>query len=113
MAATNYALQEQVSGSTWAAAYGNSVQTLDILQIVDAGGSTLLNIDSTGTVHKPSSSPTNGTHAGVFESSITSGSTAAIVAATFTNPANLDILQLVAPAGGGVTSYIDYLGVSH
>jgi len=111
MAATNYSLIERALGSSWSTAYANTVQTLDILQIVNSG-SVLLNIDSTGVVHSPSSSPTNGTHVGVYESSIASGTVAQLMAATFANPANSDILQLI-NVGGNIANYIDYLGVSH
>lgn len=113
MAATSYSLIQSVQGSSWAAAYGAQGSALDIMQIVDAGGSTLLNITSTGVVHNPASGATKGTSVGVYETSVSSGTTAQIVAAAFTNPQQYDILQLIAPAGGGVNNYIDYLGVSH
>lgn len=92
---------------------GGPVQNIDLLQIVDEGGSVLINVDYAGTVHNPSSGATgNNTRCGQFKSSIASGTTAAIFAATFLNPANSDILQTINP-GGNVAYYLDYLGVAH
>lgn len=111
MAATSYSLIERAQGSSFAAAYGAQGSALDLLQIINSG-SVLLNVDSTGVVHNPASSPTNGTSTGVYQSSRASGTTAQLFAASFTNPANLDVLQLV-NVGGSIAHYIDYLGVSH
>jgi hypothetical protein len=117
MAATGVAVFEQINGTSWANAFqqvGGPVQNLDLIQIVSpAGGSILINVDYNGVVHNPASAATTAnTRIGQFKSNITSGTTAAIFAATFTNPSNLDILQVVAE-GGNVANYLDYLGVSH
>lgn len=113
MANTSFAQLGQVSGSSWAAAFANNVQTLDIFQIVDFGGNILLNVDSTGVVHNPASSPTNGTNYGPYQTRLTSGTTAALFADAFSNPSNQDILQLISPGGGSILNYIDANGVSH
>jgi len=117
MAATLQALLQSINGSSWATAYPQVqgiAQNLDLLQIVSPNGeSVLLNVDYAGVVHNPASGNTNGTRIGQFKSNIASGTTEALFAATFTNPSNLDILQVVSPAGGNVVKYIDYAGVSH
>ena len=119
MAATREAILGQLGGTSWATALpqvtpnGVGPQNLDILQIVDlAGENVLINVDYAGTVHNPASGATSGTRCGQFRSTRSSGTTAQIFAATFTNPDNSDILQVVSP-GGNVPKYIDYLGVSH
>jgi hypothetical protein len=93
---------------------GVSGQNLDILQIVDnTGGTVFVNVDSTGTVHNPAVNPTNGTRVGPFITRInTPASTAQFFADTFTNPSNLDILQVI-NLGGNVSYWLDYLGVAH
>lgn len=118
MAATQNALLESINGTSWANAFqqvGGPVQNLDILQIVSPNGeSVLVNVDYAGVVHNPAVGATgNNTRVGQFRSNIPSGTTAALFAATFTNPSLLDILQIVNPAGGNVVKYIDYAGVSH
>jgi hypothetical protein len=119
MAATREAILGQLGGTSWATALpqvtpnGVGSQNLDILQIVDIKGeNVLINVDYAGVVHNPASGNTNGTRCGQFRSTLSSGTTAAIFAATFTNPDNSDILQVVSP-GGNVPVYIDYAGVSH
>ena len=119
MAATREAILGQLGGTSWATALpqvtpnGVAPQNLDILQIVDiTGQSVLLNVDYLGAVHNPASGATNGTRCGVFATTLASGTTAALFANAFTNPYNSDILQVVSP-GGNVPKYIDYLGVSH
>jgi hypothetical protein len=118
MAATNGSLLAPRTGSSWATAFpqvGGPVQNLDILQIVSPNGeNVLLNVDYNGVVHNPASNPTgNNTRIGQFKSNVPSGTTAALFAATFTNPSLLDILQVVTANGGAVANYIDYAGVSH
>ncbi len=118
MAATATAVLEQINGTSWANAFqqvGGPAQNLDLLQIVSPNGElVLINVDYAGVVHNPASAATgNNTRVGQFRSNISSGTTAAIFAATFTNPSNLDILQIINPAGGNVVNYLDYLGVSH
>jgi len=118
MPATNQALLESINGTSWATAFpqvGGPAQNLDIMQIVSPNGeSVLVNVDYAGVVHNPASGATgNNTRVGQFRSNIASGTTAALFAATFTNPSNLDILQVINPAGGNVAKYIDYAGVSH
>jgi len=117
---TAQALIGQYEGATVAGAFpqvtpnGVGSQNLDLIQIVDNNGqSVLVNVDYTGAVHKPASSPTNGTRIGVFQTNLSSGSTlAAIFADAFSNPAKLDIIQVI-NVGGNIHYNLDYLGVAH
>ena len=117
MAATPTAILSQLNGSSWATALpqvGGPAQNADIINIVDQGGNVILNVDYAGVVHNPASAATGiNTRLGQYQSSIASGTTAAIIAATFTNPSNQDIIQVLTSNGGSVAKYIDYLGVSH
>lgn len=118
MAATGTAVLQAQPGTSWATAFPpvppNGGQNLDIIQIVAEGQGVVLNVDSSGVVHNPASNATNGTRLGVFETTLLSGDTTAhYFANAFTNPANLDIVQVISPTGQSVANYIDYLGVSH
>ena len=115
MAATGTALIAQQPGSGWSTAYPQvgSSQNLDLLNIIDEGGNVLLNVDYAGVVHNPASGATGiQTRIGQFQTRRTSGTTAQLFADAFSNPSNLDIVQVIA-SGGAVANYIDYLGVSH
>ncbi len=121
MAATPTAMLQSQPGTSWDNAWpqvtpnGVASPNLDILQIVDNNGQgVLLNVDHAGVVHNPAVNATNGTRVGVFETTLASGDTTAhYFANAFTNPSNLDILQVISPTGGSVVNYIDFLGVSH
>jgi len=121
MAATGTALIASQPGTSWDNAWpqvtpnGVASQNLDLLQIVDNNGqSVLVNVDHAGVVHNPASSATNGTRVGVFETNLASGDTTAhYFANAFANPSLVDILQVISPTGGSVVKYLDYLGVSH
>jgi len=124
MAATTQALIGQYEGSsTVATAFpqvtpnGVGNQNLDLIQIVSPSGSVLVNVDYEGTVHKAASGQTTGaadnTRIGVFYTRLTSSSSlAAIFADAFSNPSQLDIIQVINP-GGNVHYWLDYLGVAH
>jgi hypothetical protein len=114
-----YSQNSSQSGTTVAGAFpqvtgqGIGGQNLDLLQIVGLGGSILLNVDSTGTVHNPASAATNGTRIGQFQTTLSSSATTAqLFANAFANPSQLDILQVV-NLGLNVHYYLDYLGVAH
>lgn len=118
MSATNGAVLAQIQGTSWATAFpqvtpnGVGNQNIDILQIIDEGGNVLLNVDYAGVVHNPASGTTgNNTRLGQYFTRKTSGTTAQLFADAFTNPSNLDIIQVYNQ--GSVAKYIDYLGVSH
>ena len=124
MAATLYAIEKRVVGTSWANAYqqvGGPVQNLDILQIVGEGGKILLNVDFNGVVHNPAVNPTTSAggvgnaRIGQFYSRLTSSATTAqLFADAFSqNVSQQDIIQIISPAGGAIVNYIDYLGVSH
>jgi hypothetical protein len=93
---------------------GGPADNADLLQIVDpAGENVLINVDYLGVVHNPASGSTGiNTRCGQFRSSISSGTTAALFAATFLNVDQSDILQIISPGGGSVY-YLDHLGVAH
>jgi hypothetical protein len=112
-----YSQNSTQTGTTLAGAFpqtpGLTAQNLDLLQIVGAGGSVLLNVDYLGTVHNPASSATAGTRIGQFQTSLASGDTTAhYFANAFSNAAQNDILQVI-NAGGNIHYYLDYLGVAH
>lgn len=115
---TATALIGQYEGANVAGAFpqvtpnGVGNQNLDLIQIVGEGGSVLVNVDSTGAVHKPSVNPTNGTRIGVFQSRLSSASTLAqIFADAFENLALLDIIQII-NVGGNIHYNLNYLGVA-
>jgi len=104
-----------VSGA-WPQVTSNGVasQNLDLIQIVDNNGrAVLLNVDHLGAVHNPASSPTNGTRIGVFVSRLSSSATTAqLFADAFSNPSQLDILQVIVPNSGSVHYSLNYQGVA-
>jgi hypothetical protein len=116
---TTTALIMQQLGANVAAAWpqvtpnGVGNQNLDLIQIVDNNGlQVLCNVDSTGTVHNPAVAATNGTRVGQFVSRLTSSATTAqLFADAFTNPSQLDILQVV-NVGGNVHYSLNYQGVA-
>jgi hypothetical protein len=98
---------------------GNVNSNTDILQITDdAGNAVLLNVDFAGVVHNPAVNPTstpdfNNTRLGQYQSPLAVGATTAQLFATaFSNPSNLDILQ-VQNFGGNISYWLDFLGVAH
>jgi hypothetical protein len=127
MAATLYAMLARVFASSLQNAFaqpggqgqGIGPQNLDLLQIVvpgeiayDGSVTVAVNVDYTGAVHNPASSPTNGTRLGVFASNLAStATTAQHFAAAFSNPSQYDILQVI-NAGGNVSYYLSYAGVA-
>lgn len=114
MAATLQAMLGRLQGTSWANALANNIQALDTIQIVDHSGNIVVNVDKDGVVHKPASSPTNGTHYGPYYTRLTSSaSVAALFADAFSDFDNSDILQLISPTGGSILNYIDFQGVSH
>src|ERR1700685_2485979 len=117
MPATSSAMYQQNGAASLATAFPQVVgfaQNLDLIQIVSSNGQgVLLNVSSTGVVHKPAVAATNGARVGVFQTVLTSTSTTAqLFANAFANPSNQDILQVI-NEGGNVSFYLDYLGVSH
>lgn len=99
---------------------GGIAQNLDLLQIVDNNGqSILLNVDYLGVVHSPASGATTSaggigqTRLGQFISRLSSSATVAqLFADAFSNPSLLDIIQIVVQ-GGSVSYWLDALGVAH
>jgi hypothetical protein len=124
MANTTTALLGRFQGSSLQNAFaqansGASPTNLDLLQIVipgdqpgDGSVTVAVNVDHTGAVHNPASSPTNGTFLGVFESTAPNGSSPALFFSTaFDNPSLLDIIQSI-QEGGNVSYYLSYAGVA-
>jgi hypothetical protein len=125
MAATPQgAILGQFFGTSWANAFGPGASgfdsnSLDIFQIIDHSGSVLVNVDSTGAVHKPAVSATTDdsglpkTRLGAFYTRLTSAATLAqIIADVFSNPSSLDLVQII-QQGGNIVNWIDSAGVSH
>lgn len=119
-----YTINEAVNPTTVAGAFpqvtpnGVGNQNLDLLQIIGTGGSILLNVDSTGTVHNPAVSATTAaggvgaTRIGQFQSRLSSSaSTAQLFADAFSNPSQLDIVQVI-NQGGNMHYNLNYLGVA-
>jgi hypothetical protein len=125
MPATQYAVLLRKQASSVLTAWpqvGNVNSNLDLIQIVNAGdGQTLqpgvpiaplVNVDYTGAVHYPASNPTDGTRIGVFYSRLApTASLAQIFADAFTNPSQLDIIQVI-NIGGNISYYLNYAGVA-
>jgi hypothetical protein len=126
--ATPTALIQQKTGAVVAGASvpqawpnaSTNAQNLDLIQIIDIGGSIVLNVDYLGTVHNPAVNPTTSGGGGTgqvriaqYLTRLASGSTtAAFFADAFENLAQLDILQVISPTGGNVTYSLNYLGVA-
>jgi hypothetical protein len=115
-----YTINEAVNPTTVAGAFPqvNTSQNLDLLQIVGQGGSILLNVDYQGTVHKPASAATTtaggigATRIGQFFTRLTSSaSTAQLFADAFSNPQQIDIIQVI-NEGGNIHYNLNYLGVA-
>jgi hypothetical protein len=86
----------------------------DLFQIIGIGGSILVNVDSQGNVHNPAVNPTVGrTRIGQFFTRLTSAaSLASIFADVFSNPSQLDIIQVTVPLSGFVHHNISVAGVA-
>jgi ABC-type tungstate transport system permease subunit len=114
MANTATALISRKQGSSLAVVSSQlDVRNLDILQIVDEGGGVLLNVDYAGVVHNPAVNPTVNSQKAPYQTRLTSGATTArLFAEAFSNPSQLDILQVI-NIGGNISYYLDYLGVAH
>jgi len=92
---------------------GVASQNLDLIQIIDEGGKVLLNVDYTGAVHNPAVGNTNGTRIGQFYTRLgSSATTAQLFADAFSNPSQLDILQVIVPNSGSVHYSLNYQGVA-
>lgn len=92
------------SGVTLAAAFTNP-QHLDLFQVRQPNdGSCVFNVNYLG-VAAAGVSPTKQALIGKF-----SGAT---LAAAFSNPSRLDLLQVYQPNDGSIIYYVDYLGVAH
>jgi hypothetical protein len=107
-------------GNAWPQVTPNGVasQNLDLIQIVGEGGKIYLNVDYAGTVHNPAVSPTTTaggigqTRVGQYQSRLSSSATTAqLFADAFSNPSQLDILQVI-NEGGNVHYNLNYLGVA-
>lgn len=109
MAATNGTVIGQFRGTSLVAAFTNP-QGLDIIQVVSIGGTVVYNLTSTGVAHTNPVSPSlvHGNPQALYQQN-----GAASLAAAFTNPSNLDLIQIISPTGGNIVAYVDYLGVVH
>lgn len=110
MAATNGTVIGQFRGTSWATAFTNP-QQLDILQVLSiTGGTVKYNLTRTGVANTNPVSPTrvHGNPQALYQQN-----GAASLAAAFTNPLHLDLIQIISPTGGNIVAYVDYLGVVH
>ena len=116
----NFAINPTTVAGAWPQVTPNGVgnQNLDLIQIVGQGGSILLNVDYLGTVHNPAVGATTSaggigqTRIGQFQSRLTSSATTAqLFADAFSNPSQLDIIQVI-NEGGNVHYNLNYLGVA-
>jgi hypothetical protein len=104
-ATTQGAIIGRYVGTSWATAFTNPIH-LDIFQVIQPNdGSIIFSIDYLGTAHSSPVSPTGQALIGKF-----SGAT---LAAAFSNPSHLDLLQIYEDNSGSIVKYVDYLGVSH
>ncbi len=87
-------------GKSLATAFPNA-QKLDIMQVVNEGGSIVWNLNCIGVAATNPMSPTPGTLLGVFEGSN--------FAAAFPNSYQLNVFQIVSP-GGAIVFHVDYQG---
>jgi hypothetical protein len=92
--ATAFSQTIRLSGKNLAAAVSNPSK-LDILQVVNEGGKVVWNLTSAGigTATVNPAHPTNGALLGQYFGSS--------FKAAFSNPSNLDVLNVVNPNGGG------------
>ena len=104
MAATNGTMVGVYSGSSYATAFTNP-SNLDLIQVVDEGGSVVWNLDYAGTANVNPGSPTS--------EALLAQYFGATLAAAFDNPSSLDLLQIISPVGGSVVNYVDYAGTTH
>jgi hypothetical protein len=105
MSATSGTLLGVFSGATFAAAFTNPAG-LDVLQIVNEGGSVVYSIDSTGTAHTNPTSPTS-------ESLMWRLQGSSISNAFQNDPSQLDLFQIYSPVGGALVYYVDFTGTTH
>ena len=128
MAATSTALMHQYAGASLLAAFNDNESLADILQIVTPGGTVIAAVSYTGVVQFNASGLTASEGAGgtglytlnrqldrQYRTRPTDTITTvaqAFASAFPTNPASLDIIQVVNP-GGNVSYWLDASGVAH
>ena len=98
------------SGASYLTAFTNP-QGLDLVQVVNEGGDIVFNIEDDGTCNVNPISPTtrdNGSPIAVLAQYF-----GASLAAAFSNPSRLDLIQIIAPHDGSILAYVDYLGTAH
>lgn len=92
------------SGTSLGAAFTNP-QSLDILQVINEGGTVVWNMTSAGVTNTNPASPTaTALYQRVF---------GATLAVAWENLSQLDLLQVVNPSGQSVVFHVDYLGTAY
>jgi hypothetical protein len=92
---------------------GGVSKFLDLIQIVDEGGITVLNLSYNGTVNYPAVNPTPGTRIGVYYTKLNGSATlAAVVADTWKNWDQEDIIQVI-NVGGNISYFWNWLGIAY
>lgn len=109
MAFTNGTVVGVFQGDSLAAAFPN-ISQLDLIQVINQGGTVVWNLNYLGVAAANPASPTTGP-TGIY-SAMLRQFFAPSLAAAFTNLGNLDILQVMKRNYSPVF-HVDYLGVAH
>lgn len=110
MAATNGTVVGVFQGASLHTAFPTNPQSLDILQVINEGGTVVWNLTAAGVANVNPASPSK--VAGVPQA-LYKQVFGASLAAGWTNTSNLDLLQVVGGTGGAMNFYVDYLGTVH
>ena len=109
VAFTNGTVVGVFHGGSIALAFTNPSQ-LDLIQIINQGGKVVWNLNYLGVAATNPTAPTTGP-TGIY-SAMLRQFFAPSLAAAFTNPGNLDILQIMQRDYNPIF-HVDYLGVAH
>lgn len=106
--ATNGTVVGVFSGMSLATAFVNP-QGLDILQVINEGGTVVYHLDKNGVNRTNPASPSK---VGGIPMAMYQQNGASSLAVAFFNPGNLDLLQVISPTGQAVVFHVNYLGVA-
>lgn len=93
-------------GASLAAAFTNP-NGLDILQVINFGGTVVYNLTSAGVANTNPASPTA---TALFQRN---GANSLALAFPGNSVQQLDLLQVIKPNGGAIVFRVDYLGATH
>ncbi len=109
MALTNGTVIGVFQGASLAVAFTNP-QGLDIIQVINDGGAVIYNLDKNGVATTNPASPSKVDN---VPQALYKQFGAGSLALAFSNPGNLDLLQVISPTGGAAVFHVDYLGAAH